>query len=145
MGTIYTIGFTKRSAESFFKALTQAGVDLVIDVRLNNSGQLAGFTKKGDLQYFLGLFGIGYQHWEHFAPTKDMRDRYHNGWNWDRYEAEYRELLRERGALVGPEVLGLTNRTPCLLCSELMPDRCHRRIAAEAIANVVQEMGVAHL
>lgn len=56
---VFTIGFTKTSAESFFTRLQKAGVKKVIDVRLHNDSQLAGFAKKDDLRYFLdALCGI---------------------------------------------------------------------------------------
>ncbi len=60
---LFTIGFTKTTAESFFSRLSQAGVKKVIDIRLNNASQLAGFAKKTDLIYFLKtICGIDYEH-----------------------------------------------------------------------------------
>jgi len=57
---IFTIGFTKKSAEEFFTLLKDAGVRRVIDIRLNNTSQLAGFAKARDLEYFLkAILGIG--------------------------------------------------------------------------------------
>ena len=41
---IYSIGFTKKSAGEFFGALKTAGIERLLDVRLNNTSQLAGFA-----------------------------------------------------------------------------------------------------
>lgn len=49
---IYTIGFTQTSAEQFFDRLIKAGVKKIVDARLNNRSQLAGFAKQEDLKYF---------------------------------------------------------------------------------------------
>lgn len=145
MSNLYTIGFTQKSAQEFFELLRGVNVDVLIDVRLNNTGQLAGFTKKRDLAYFLELVGIQYQHWEEFAPTKDMRTKYHNCWNWLEYEHEYRRLLQERNALEHLEKVSFQNTTFCLLCSEPTSEKCHRRLAAEIIAQEMGNLRIIHL
>src|SRR5438309_11885131 len=67
---LFTIGFTRKSAEAFFTSLREAGVRRLVDVRLNNISQLAGFTKKDDLRYFLkAIAGIEYLHLGELAPT----------------------------------------------------------------------------
>ena len=74
---IYTIGFTGKTAEEFFERLQGAGVTRLIDVRLNNVSQLAGFTKKHDLAYFLRVIAnIEYSHCDDLAPTKDILDSF---------------------------------------------------------------------
>ncbi|WP_026736372.1 DUF488 domain-containing protein [Fischerella sp. PCC 9605] len=145
MGIIYTIGFTKKTAKDFFEILRKETIDVVADVRLNNTGQLAGFTKKNDLEYFLSLVGIRYEHWTHFSPTKDMRDKYHGTRNWEEYEDSYRKLIKNRNILENLNKQLLKNQKICLLCSEHTPEKCHRRIAAEMLANTVEGMEIIHL
>src|SRR4051794_9491209 len=128
--TIFTIGFTRRSAESFFTALSEAGVKRMLDVRLNNTSQLAGFTKKDDLRYFTrAINGIDYVHLPELAPTSEMLDKFKKqGKDWDAYAHVFRELLRSREVekTLDPQLLD----GGCLLCSEPTAEHCHRRIAA---------------
>jgi uncharacterized protein (DUF488 family) len=128
---IFTIGFAKKSAREFFTCLRDAEIQKVVDVRLNNVSQLAGFTKKEDLEYFLRTIGdMGYVHKPDLAPTKDILDAYKKKEiNWEEYEIRYRELLRARKAeiLVSPEEVNHC----CLLCSEPSAEKCHRRLLAE--------------
>ena len=128
---IFTIGFTKKSAETFFTLLASAGVKRLVDVRLKNDSQLAGFSKKEDLRYFAkSICGIDYVHVPTLAPTADILDAYkkHKG-DWGLYERQFLELMRSRRIeeTVSPEML----EGGCLLCSEEKPDHCHRRLVAE--------------
>ncbi|MCS7269438.1 MAG: DUF488 domain-containing protein, partial [Geminicoccaceae bacterium] len=93
---LFTIGFTKKSAETFFTALERAGVRRVIDVRIDNSSQLAGFTKKDDLAFFLKkIAGIDYVHLPNLAPTREMLDGYKKrGGSWEDYERKFLALMR---------------------------------------------------
>lgn len=128
---LFTIGFTKKSAESFFTSLKNAGVRRVLDVRLNNVSQLAGFTKRDDLRYFTrAICGIDYVHVPVLAPTKDILDKYkkHKG-DWGLYEREFLDLMRSRR--VENEVSRELVDGGCLLCSEEKPHQCHRRLVAE--------------
>ena len=145
MISIHTIGFTEKSAEEFFEALKSARIALVADVRLNNTSQLAGFTKKKDLAYFLGLLGVAYEHWEQFAPTKELMKKYREDKNWAEYEKEYRRIIAERGALDNLDTSLFGNKRICLLCSEATAENCHRRLAAEMIAQRVCDMEILHL
>jgi uncharacterized protein (DUF488 family) len=145
MSILYTIGFTQKSAKEFFELLKGVNVDILIDVRLNNTGQLAGFTKKRDLAFFLELVGIQYQHWKDFAPTKEMRTKYHNCWNWLEYEREYRTLVQHRDALRHLDGTSFQNTTLCLMCSEPTSGKCHRRLAAEMIAQEIGNLEIVHL
>lgn len=142
---LYTIGFTQRSAEEFFTALKKAGVRRVIDIRLNNVSQLAGFAKKDDLAFFLkAVCGIEYLHRPDLAPTQDLLERFRQkSIQWDEYEAEFMELIRERGieASVDRSILGQA----CLLCSEPGPERCHRRLVAEYLRDKLGNIAVCHL
>jgi uncharacterized protein (DUF488 family) len=143
---LHTIGFTQRTAEDFFETLKRAGVDRLIDVRLNNISQLAGYSKKDDLRFFLRtICGIDYHHELSLSPTKEMLDTYRAGKiAWKDYEPQFRALLRER------KVERTLNRdlftgTPVLLCSELGADHCHRRIVAEYLAKKWGGIEIEHL
>jgi uncharacterized protein (DUF488 family) len=142
---VFTIGFTKSSAESFFTRLQQAGVNKVLDVRLNNVSQLAGFAKKEDLRYFLkAIGGIEYAHQREFAPTQEMLDAYKKkGGEWAEYEKRFLDLMAERRieAAVAPEVLAGS----CLLCSEDKPHHCHRRLVVEYLKEKWGDLEIAHL
>lgn len=144
MNVLYTIGFTKKSAQRFFSLLKDNGVTLVADIRVNNRSQLAGFTKAGDFPYFLGLHGIKYAHWTDFAPMPVLRDLHRAG-NQARYEAGYRLLIRMRQAIARlPEGIFVAERV-CLLCAEAKHDACHRRIAAELMQDSTPELEICHL
>jgi len=128
---IYTIGFTKKKAQYFFKKLITTGVKRVVDVRLNNVSQLAGFAKKDDLIYFLKELGdIDYIHIPKLAPTKDIIDAYKKQkGDWETYEKNFIQLMERRHIenKISKEVI----HESCLLCSEDKPDFCHRRLVAE--------------
>ncbi len=142
---LYTIGFTKSTAESFFARLKQAGVKKVIDVRLNNVSQLAGFAKKEDLQYFLKeICGIDYEHRPELAPTQEILDTYkkQHG-DWTAYEKEITTLMAERrieSAIPHAAIDGA-----CLLCSEDKPLHCHRRLVAEYLKDKWGDLDIIHL
>ena len=143
---IYTIGFTKKKAEYFFEKLKSAGVKRVVDVRLNNVSQLAGFAKKDDLIYFLKeLGGIDYVHFPELAPTKDILDAYKKQkGDWATYEMKFIELMERRHIenKIPKEVLN----EGCLLCSEDKPHHCHRRLVAEYLSKKWdEEVEITHL
>src|SRR5690349_15480295 len=87
---LYTIGFTQKSLRQFADLLRGAGVDGVVDIRLNNTSQLAGYAKRDDLAYILELIGIGYVEEKRLAPTADILDRYHRDHDWPAYERAFR-------------------------------------------------------
>jgi uncharacterized protein (DUF488 family) len=128
---VFTIGFTKKSAETFFGKLRDAGVRRLVDVRLNNVSQLAGFSKRDDLKYFLkAICGIDYVHMAELAPTQSMLDEYKKGsHDWSEYEKQFLALMAERRVeeTVPRDLL----ENACLLCSEEKPTHCHRRLVAE--------------
>ena len=134
--TLFTIGFTKKSAESFFESLISNGVQLLVDVRRNTHSQLAGFAKGDDLPYFLRrLGGIAYASFPDLAPTKELLSGYRKKEvSWEEYETVYRELVKSRDACRQFLLRFANYETVCLLCSEATPERCHRRLAAELIA-----------
>lgn len=128
---IHTIGFTKKSAQTFFERLRASGAQRVVDVRLNNASQLAGFSKKGDLDYFLKqILGMDYVHLPILSPRQDILDAYKkHGGDWLLYERQFHELLRKREIEkhIDPAMMD----GACLLCSEEKPHHCHRRLVAE--------------
>ncbi|AQT51508.1 DUF488 domain-containing protein [Burkholderia cenocepacia] len=128
---VATIGFTNKSAEKFFGLLRKAEVRTLLDVRLNNISQLAGFAKKPDLKFFLSeLLGAEFVELRELAPEKEMLKRYQKKeLSWDSYATEYIELLAKRRVESNLD-LSLFDRG-CLLCSEDKPHHCHRRLAVE--------------
>jgi uncharacterized protein (DUF488 family) len=139
---VFTIGFTKKSARQFFEALRKAGVRKVVDIRLNNASQLAGFTKKEDLAYFLEA--IGYEHRPELAPTKEILDGYKKkNLTWQTYEERFAQLLAERG--VETVLVPADLNHACLLCSEPRADKCHRRLVAEYLQGKWQQVEARHL
>lgn len=141
----YTIGFTKKSAETFFTKLRESGVKTLLDVRLNNSSQLAGFAKRDDLRFFLkSLADIEYIHVPELAPTKDILDAYkkHKG-DWSVYEEEFLDLMAKRSIekQFSPELF----EASCLLCSEHQPDHCHRRLVVEYLQKEWGDLTASHL
>ena len=143
--TLATIGFTKKPARRFFGLLQESGVRRVVDVRLNNGSQLAGFAKRDDLAWFLlEICGIEYVHLPSFAPTPALLSDYRKKRiDWDGYEVRFLELMTERKVeeTVSPEILD----NGCLLCSEHQPHRCHRRLVAEYLDQHWGGVHVEHL
>jgi uncharacterized protein (DUF488 family) len=132
MDPIFTIGFTKTSARNFFGRLREAGVREVVDVRLHNTSQLAGFAKADDLAFFLETMGIGYRHAPDLAPTEEMLAAYRaRKIGWDDYAAAFTRLIAERHVERSHTAASLAGA--CLLCSEATPHRCHRRLVAEYV------------
>jgi uncharacterized protein (DUF488 family) len=142
---IFTIGFTKRSAREFFTSLSLAEVKRLIDVRLNNVSQLAGFSKRDDLKFFLDVIcGIPYVHVPELAPTQDLLDDYKKvSKNWAEYETRFNALIDERHIehIVSREML----ESACLLCSEHTPEYCHRRLVAEYLREKWGDVEISHL
>ena len=142
---LFTIGFTKTSAERFFTRLQRAGVKRLIDVRLHNVSQLAGFAKRDDLQYFVkAICGIEYVHCPELAPTDTMLDAYKKrGGDWTTYEGDFLGLMRERQVekTVPRDLLD----GGCLLCSEDKPHQCHRRLVAEYLREKLADVEIIHL
>lgn len=143
---IYTIGFTQTTAERFFGRLKDAGVRRLLDVRLNNSSQLAGFAKAKDLPYFLReLLDAHYEHEPLLAPTQDLLDDYKKRkGSWEDYERKFLGLMVER------RIESALNRedfeTPtALLCSEATAEHCHRRLVCEYLADHWQGLRANHL
>lgn len=143
---IYTTGFAGKTAAEFFGALKENGIKLVIDIRLNNSSQLAGFTKRTDLPYFLReLCNASYIHNPNLAPTQEILDAFkkEHG-SWQEYESSFNALLAER------KIEELLNKDDfsepvALLCSENKPTQCHRRLVAEYLKRKWDGLEIIHL
>lgn len=132
---VHTIGFTKKSARQFFTALKNARIEQLIDVRLNNVSQLAGFTKKDDLAYFLqAICGATYVHEPLLAPTQELLDSYKKaGSSWADYEAKFLSLMEAR-KIEERIPRSLFSKRSVLLCSEPTPEQCHRRLVLEYLS-----------
>ncbi len=145
MQIINTIGFTKKSLREFIEILRAAGVKRVVDVRLRNTSQLAGWSKQPDFAYLLeDGFGIAYEHHPEFAPTDELLDGYKEDRDWALYEKRFNQLLAERNPEAEASAL-LEKDSICLLCAEPKPDKCHRRLVAEYLQALIPEVEVKHL
>lgn len=143
---VYTIGFTKTTACEFFERLKAAGIRRLVDVRLNNVSQLAGFAKRDDLRYFLkSICTAEYVHEPLLAPTKDILDAYkRQKGSWEEYERLFLQLITERKIeeSVGPDLFDVPT---VLLCSEPTAEHCHRRLVLEYLQDKWDNMEVVHL
>ena len=143
---IYTIGFTQTTAEHFFGRLKAAGVQRLLDVRLNNSSQLAGFAKAKDLPFFLSeLVGATYEHEPLLAPTQELLDEYKKRkGGWGSYERRFLDLMAERQIerALSPAEFELPT---ALLCSEATAENCHRRLVCEYLAERWSDVRPVHL
>lgn len=142
---LFTIGFTKKSAEDFFTKLKRSGAKRVVDVRLNNVSQLAGFAKRNDLEFFLReICGMDYVHLPDLAPTQDILDEYKkNKGDWSVYEQKFLDLMRRRQ--IERKIDRAVVADGCLLCSEEKPHHCHRRLVAEYLKSHWGDIEVSHI
>jgi len=143
---LFTIGFTQTSAERFFGRLGDAGIARLVDVRLNNSSQLAGFAKAQDLPFFLrALIGADYRHEPMLAPTRALMDDFKKKkGSWAAYEEGFMALMAERRVEVelSPRTF---ERSTALLCSEATAEHCHRRLVCEYLARHWPDVRATHL
>lgn len=142
---LYTIGFTRKNAETFFGLLKSAQVTRLLDIRLNNSSQLSGFAKRDDLAYFLReICGAAYTHQPDFAPTETILKAYKTKQiSWAEYESEFDALMQSR-KIERSNNPAFYHQT-CLLCSEHEPDQCHRRLVAEYLQEKISDLHIRHL
>jgi uncharacterized protein (DUF488 family) len=139
--TLCTIGFAGKSAEEFFRLLREAGVQKVIDVRENRVGQLSGYAKYPDIEFFLkSIGGIDYSHQPLLAPSPAIRKAYNKGKEWSVYEPAFLALMGERGIPEAIEPAGFEG-VVALLCSEPGPEKCHRRLVADLLARHWESLG----
>jgi uncharacterized protein (DUF488 family) len=143
---LYTIGFTKKSAERFFTLLKEHGVERLVDIRVHPGGQLAGFAKQNDLAYFLDrLVGCDYHHLPSLAPADDILSEYRKDHDWATYVQRFEALMEERDIPRSLDRSLFEERICCLLCSEATPEKCHRRLVAERLAQAWPGVEVAHI
>lgn len=142
---IYTIGYTKRTAQSFFTSLKDEGIKILIDIRLNNNSQLAGYAKKDNLAYLLKeLCSCDYLYLPECAPSKGILDNYHsNAIDWQMYESQFLGLLESRNPIVNIKNINIDHS--CLLCAEFTPENCHRKLVAEYIQQHIHGTLIKHL
>ncbi len=143
---IYTTGFAKKSAAEFFETLKKAGVERLLDVRLNNTSQLSGFTKREDLRFFLReICGAEYIHLPLLAPTQDLLGAYKgDGMSWQDYERRFLSLMRQRR--IQDELdKDLFGKPTVLLCSERTSEHCHRRLVLEYLDSQWGDIHITHL
>lgn len=144
---LYTAGFTQKSAKQFFELIKAYSIDMLVDIRLNNKSQLAGFTKGDDLCYFLAVIcNCKYEHCIEYAPSKEILDSYKKKLiDWDEYVHRYTPLMLHRNAAQKFVERFSQYDNVCLLCSEPTPEHCHRRLLAEMIADNYPEIVVKHI
>jgi len=144
---IFTIGFTQKSAQDFFELLKNSGVETVVDIRLNNTSQLAGFAKYPDIKYFLkAICDIDYVHDTTFAPTEEIMKNYKNKkTDWTQFEKEFNELLNQRNIEEHIKNNYETKDNICLLCSEAQPQKCHRKLTAQKFSEIFNGVQIQHL
>mgnify|MGYP003620080316 CR=1 FL=1 len=144
---LFTLGFSGKNAKTFFELIKKNGVKTLVDIRLNNKSQLAGFTKAGDLPYFLEkICDVKYIHQELLAPSKELLDGYKKGEiNWQTYEKDYINILNHREILKKLDFDTLNES--CFLCSEALPTQCHRRLLVEYLQKKlnIQNIEIVHL
>ena len=139
--TLFTIGFTQKTAEQFFRLLEEAKVERVIDIRENRLGQLSGFAKYPDIAFFLDrVLKIEYAYEPLLAPTPEIREAYQATRNWQQYEASFLALMKQRGLPQKLDLAPFVGRV-ALLCSEPGPEKCHRRLVAEMLVEHRRTLG----
>ena len=145
MTKLFTIGFTKKTARQFFELLKKNNVKKIIDIRINNSSQLAGFAKGTDLEYFANeICGIKYKHITDFAPTKELLTDYQNKKiDWIGYKKTYRNLIEKRNVTTKYNMEEFDNA--CFLCSEPTAEQCHRKLLVEYFKEKNPQLQIIHI
>lgn len=141
-----TIGFSQKNLRQFIHLLQSAGVTKVIDVRLHNTSQLAGYAKKDDLAFILEAFGIGYAHVPELAPTEDLFEDFRKSrTDWEANERAFNQLMEERQSSKLWRSPVFDTNVPCLLCAEHTANHCHRRFVAEHFQRAYPDIEIRHL
>lgn len=143
---LFTIGFTKKTAQQFFELLESNGVECLVDIRLRPGGQLSGFAKKEDLKYFLReLIACDYRHVPELAPSDEILKTYRKNKSWSRYAVSFENLMEQRNIPATLDESLFAEKVCCLLCSEATPEHCHRRLVAERLAGNWNNVEIIHL
>ena len=143
---VFSIGFSKKSCEYFFQLLTKNNVKRIVDTRINNKSQLAGFTKYPDLEYIAKLHNINYLYRADMAPSPDLLKRYRNKeikMTWEEYTKEYLALIKERRVVEEINIKKFDNN--CFLCSEVKAEECHRSLLLKKIKDRFNSIEITHL
>lgn len=142
---LFTIGYAKKSAEKFFNIISSNDIEIVADVKLYNSTQSAGFCKSADLQYFLKkICACNYIELKNLAPNPALFENYKNGsTSWNEYERIYNRFLDSEANL--DFFYAFKNKRICILCAESAPTYCHRRLIAEKVAKIYNDVNIKHL
>lgn len=136
--TIYTIGYTKKSAKIFFNILKRHNIKQIVDVRENNTSQLAGYTKMDDLRFFAKeILNASYIHLPELAPDKNIRENYKENKDWRKYEESFLRLMQIRGIVEKFKDAKMFIEPCVLLCAEPLSDNCHRRLIAELFKETI--------
>ncbi|MDD6941416.1 MAG: DUF488 domain-containing protein [Bacilli bacterium] len=144
---IFTIGFTQKTAKDFFSKIKNNNIELLLDIRLNNTSQLAGFAKGKDLEYFLKeICSCEYVHDIAFSPTKELLDNYRaKKIIWNEYENIFSEIMDKRHLSEIFKKLYMSKQNVCLLCTEPTPEQCHRRLVAEYLNKHIGNIEIIHI
>ena len=144
---LYTMGFTQKSAKEFFELIKKNNIELLIDIRLNNVSQLAGFAKGKDLEYFLKeICNCKYMHDDLFAPTKELLDDYRaKKTSWEKYEEIFSKTINSRDLVDRFKKLYSDSERVCLLCTEPTAQQCHRRLVAEYLKDNIEGIEIIHI
>ncbi len=143
---IFTIGYTKKTAQRFFELLTAHGINCVVDIRLRAEGQLSGFAKQPDLTYFLKqIANCDCRHIFELAPTDEILEHYRKGHDWSAYVGAFEQLMDQRRIPESLDRSFFESNVCCLLCSEAKPDQCHRRLVAERLQKHWGDVTIVHL
>ena len=144
---IYTIGFAQKNSERFFNLIRNNEIEVLIDIRLNNKSQLAGFTKGNDLPFLLKeICNCKYVHKIDYAPSKDILSAYQKKEiDWQEYEKRFLPLIEKRKIECDFERSFLAYKKVCLLCTEPTPEMCHRRLVAEYLKRKLPGISIVHI
>lgn len=144
---VYNIGYVHKSAKQFFEEIKEHKMEIVIDIRLSNTSQLAGFTKKNDLAYFLEeICGCAYEHRLDLAPTKEMIDGYKSkSIPREEFERRYCKIVRDRGAISDfADKYGEYERIG-LLCSGADITSCHQQLLSTMLAKQISSLTIVNV
>lgn len=142
---LFTIGTSGKGLRRFIELIRGAGVDCVVDIRLNNNSQLAGYSKQDDLAFVLELLGIGYEHHPELAPDEATLSAYRKDKDWRAFQERFGRLIEERNMVVAGRDITSRYSRPCLLCAEDDAAKCHRRFVAEHWAEWIPNVEIEHL
>jgi uncharacterized protein (DUF488 family) len=146
MITLFTIGFTQKSAQQFFELLRYNGITVLVDTRLKPNSQLSGFARGNDLPYLLRqIVPCDYRHIGEMSPTSEILERYRSDGDWVSYELAFNTLLVQRNLSASLDMKWWASQSACLLCSEHSPEHCHRRLVAEYLRSEWKAVEVNHL